>query len=99
MQIVSDQAAEHIRLLGELESMIHLCTSYRETILPNLEAMVELSTAEWIAGRTGTDELLENLEELEEAVLEEKRIYAAVVFTYAKLLELRGTETGRGEFL
>jgi cobalt-zinc-cadmium efflux system outer membrane protein len=98
-QVISDQAARRQRLVNELEGMIYMHGSYRETVLPNLEAIYELTVTKWITGLSDIGELIENLSNLEEARLEEHRIYSGIVVTYAEVMELDGRDTEKGEFL
>jgi cobalt-zinc-cadmium efflux system outer membrane protein len=99
MQAVSDQAARRRGIVGRIESLLLLCDSYEMTVLPNLEAICDLATADWVSGGTGLDEVIDSIQELEEARLDERMAWSGIVTAYAELVELDGRDTGKGEFL
>ncbi len=98
-QTVADITARRQMLVNEILGQIDLRRSYLETLLPNLEAIHELAVSDWITGRVGITEVIDTLGDLEEARLDELRLYAGIVVTYARILELEGRETEKGEFL
>ncbi len=99
LQELTDREAMLQRGMNRVLSLLDMYTTYRETVVPNTEAMFQLAMADWLSGRTGIEEVLEKLGELEEARLEEMKSYGAMVTAYAGLLELEGRETMKGEFL
>jgi len=98
-QEVADVAARRQMLVSELLGRIDMRSSVLETVLPNLEAIHELAVSDWMTGRTDVTTVIDTLSDLEEARFEELRLYAEIVVTYARILELEGRETERGEFL
>jgi len=98
-QDVADVTARRQTLVNELLGRIDMRSSYLETVLPNLEAIHELAVSDWMTGRADMTSVIDTLGDLEEARFEELRLYAGIVVTYARILELEGRETERGEFL
>jgi outer membrane protein TolC len=99
LQAVSDQAARRRSIAGRIESLLLLCESYEATVLPNLEAICDLATADWVSGGAGLDEVIDSIQELEEARLDVRKAWSGIVAAYAELIELDGRDTGKGEFL
>lgn len=98
-QDVADVTARRQMLVNELLGRINMRSSYLETVLPNLEAVHELAVSDWMTGRADMTTVIDTMGDLEEARFEELRLYAGIVVTYARIIELEGRETERGEFL
>lgn len=98
-QTVTDVMARRQMLVNELLGRIDMRNSVLETVLPNLEAIHELAVSDWMTGRADVNRVIDTLSDLEEARFEELRLYAGIVVTYARIIELDGRETEKGEFL
>lgn len=98
-QLEADQGARRLRLVNRVLSLLEMHGSYRETVIPNSRAMYQLAVTDWISGSAGIDIAIDRLGELQEAGLQEIRIYSELVNAYALLLEVEGRNTEEGEFL
>ncbi|MBD3278008.1 MAG: hypothetical protein GF388_06900 [Candidatus Aegiribacteria sp.] len=98
-QTTADRIAERTALVNRLTALADMLVVYRETVIPNYEAIYELSITRWISSTGDVERVIENLGDLEDARLEETRIYAEIVSVYAELMQLDGRTTEKGEFL
>lgn len=99
LQLEADQTAQRQRLVNRVLSLLEMYRAYEETVIPNSRGIYQLAVTEWVSGRTGIETVLDRLSELEDAELEEIRIYSEIVSTYAMVLEIEGRNTEEGEFL
>jgi cobalt-zinc-cadmium efflux system outer membrane protein len=99
LQVISDQKALLQRNVNQVLSMVDMYRSYDGTVVPNTQAMYQLAVTDWISGRTGIEDVIVRLGELEEAELEKIRIYSGIVAACARVLEIEGRITEKGEFL
>ncbi len=98
-QKLADLASRRADLMATVEGLINMYSTYETDILPNLEMILSLTEREWMTGAKSLIDVIEVLSESRTAHLEMNRIYSQIVVSAAKLKELTGDTTERGEFL
>ncbi len=86
-------------LTAAIEGLMNLHSSYETNIVPNLEVILSLTESEWMTGTRSLMDVIEVISELRAAHLEMVGAYSQIVVSTAKLKELTGDTTERGEFL
>ena len=86
-------------LTAAIEGLVNLYSSYEKDIVPNLEVILSLTEREWMTGTRSLSDVIEMISELRAAHLEMVSAYSQIVVSTAKLKELTGGTTERGEFL
>ena len=98
-QKLADLSSMRADLLADIEGLINMYSSYETDIVPNLEMILSLTEREWMTGARNLIDVIEVISESSTAHLEMMRIYSQIVVSAAKLKELTGDTTERGEFL
>lgn len=98
-QRITDLSSMRADLTATIEGLISMYSSYETDIVPNLEVILSLTEREWITGTRSLIDVIEVISESRTAHLEMIRIYSQIVVSAAKLKELTGETTERGEFL
>ena len=98
-QKLADLTSMREDLMATIEGLINLYCTYETDIVPNLEMILSLTEREWMTGAKSLIDVIEVISESSTAHLEMMRIYSQIIVSAAKLKELTGDTTERGEFL
>ncbi len=98
-QKLMDLSSMRVDLMATIEGLIDVFSSYETDIVPNLEVILSLTESEWMTGAMNLKDVIEVISERRIAHLEMMSIYSQIVVEAAKLKELTGDITERGEFL
>ncbi len=98
-QKLTDLTSRRTDMMATVEGLINMYATYETDIVPNLEMILSLTEREWMTGAKSLIDVIEVLSESRSAHLEMMRIYSQIVVSAAKLKELTGDTTERGEFL
>ena len=99
LQKLDDLFSRSADLNATIAGLINMYFSYETEIVPNLEVILSLAESEWMTGVMSLKDVIEVISELRAAHLEMISIYSQIVVSSAKLKELTGDTTERGEFL
>jgi len=98
-QKLVDLTSMNTDLIATTEGLINAYSTYEADIVPNLEIILSLTEREWMTGAKSLIDVIDVISESRTAHLEMMRIYTQIVVSAAKLKELTGEPTEKGEFL
>jgi len=99
LQTVSDATSARSELDSSLGNLLMEYETYQSIIVPNLESLLQVREAQWVAGLVTLDRLLDSEDQLHAAGLQMETVYSGIVKTVVQIMALEGLEPERGEFL